>query len=166
MRSIKRIQSLRWINSIKPIKIIKLFKLSKQIKLIPLIKLTNLSQWIKTMLRRLVVARHLLMDPWDPSMSQTRHGSRPWRQCRVECAGSRLAWGIKRRRAREQNLWRLRERGYVKCPYRLVARTSRCGRDNPGSTPGEDTLTIKEPCQSWACRESSLRCKDGSLGLV
>ena len=24
------------------------------------------------------------------------------------------------------------------CPYRLVIRTSRCGRDNPGSTPGED----------------------------
>ena len=23
-------------------------------------------------------------------------------------------------------------------PYRLVVRTSRCGRDNPGSTPGED----------------------------
>ena len=25
-----------------------------------------------------------------------------------------------------------------KCPHRLVVRTSRCGRDNPGSTPGED----------------------------
>ena len=24
------------------------------------------------------------------------------------------------------------------CPHRLVVRTSRCGRDNPGSTPGED----------------------------
>ena len=23
-------------------------------------------------------------------------------------------------------------------PYRLVVRTSRCGRDNPGPTPGED----------------------------
>ena len=23
-------------------------------------------------------------------------------------------------------------------PYRLVVRTSRCGRDSPGSTPGED----------------------------
>ena len=23
-------------------------------------------------------------------------------------------------------------------PYRLVVRTSRCGRNNPGSTPGED----------------------------
>ena len=23
-------------------------------------------------------------------------------------------------------------------PHRLVVRTSRCGRDNPGSTPGED----------------------------
>ena len=25
-------------------------------------------------------------------------------------------------------------------PYRLVVRTSGCGRDNPGSTPGEDML--------------------------
>ena len=25
-------------------------------------------------------------------------------------------------------------------PYRLVVRTSRCGRDNPGSTPGEDLI--------------------------
>ncbi len=28
----------------------------------------------------------------------------------------------------------------VSCPYRLVVRTSRCGRDNPGSTPGGDIL--------------------------
>ena len=27
-------------------------------------------------------------------------------------------------------------------PYRLVVRTSRCGRDNPGSTPGEDILKL------------------------
>ena len=26
-------------------------------------------------------------------------------------------------------------------PYRLVVRTSRCGRDNPGSTPGEDIVS-------------------------
>ena len=26
-------------------------------------------------------------------------------------------------------------------PHRLVVRTSRCGRDNPGSTPGVDTWT-------------------------
>jgi hypothetical protein len=26
----------------------------------------------------------------------------------------------------------------TRSPYRLVVRTSRCGRDNPGSTPGED----------------------------
>ena len=32
----------------------------------------------------------------------------------------------------------------VTCPHRLVVRTSRCGRDNPGSTPGEDTL--HSPC--------------------
>ena len=28
------------------------------------------------------------------------------------------------------------------CPYRLVVRTSRCGRDDPGSTPGEDMAQI------------------------
>ena len=28
--------------------------------------------------------------------------------------------------------------GPWKGPYRLVVRTSRCGRNNPGSTPGED----------------------------
>jgi hypothetical protein len=27
-------------------------------------------------------------------------------------------------------------------PYRLVVRTSRCGRDNPGSTPGEDIFGV------------------------
>ena len=26
-------------------------------------------------------------------------------------------------------------------PHRLVVRTSRCGRDNPGSTPGEDNIS-------------------------
>ena len=31
------------------------------------------------------------------------------------------------------------------CPCRLVVRTSRCGRDNPGSTPGVDILS-KLPC--------------------
>ena len=34
----------------------------------------------------------------------------------------------------ELHLWR-------KSPYRLVVRTSRRGRDNPGSTPGEDILS-------------------------
>ena len=29
------------------------------------------------------------------------------------------------------------------CPHRLVVRPSRCGRDNPGSNPGEDTWTQK-----------------------
>ena len=27
-------------------------------------------------------------------------------------------------------------------PHRLVVRTSRCGRDNPGSTPGEDIICV------------------------
>ena len=31
------------------------------------------------------------------------------------------------------------------CPHRLVVRTSRCGRDNPGSNPGVDTLV------GWQC---------------
>ena len=31
--------------------------------------------------------------------------------------------------------------GLLQCPHRLVVRTSRCGRDNPGSTPGADTLS-------------------------
>ena len=31
-----------------------------------------------------------------------------------------------------------------KRPYRLVVRTSRCGRDNPGSTPGEDIFVDGE----------------------
>ena len=29
-------------------------------------------------------------------------------------------------------------------PYRLVVRTSRCGRDNPGSTPGKDIYAGRE----------------------
>ena len=28
------------------------------------------------------------------------------------------------------------------CLHRLVVRTSRCGRDNPGSTPGVDILAV------------------------
>ena len=31
----------------------------------------------------------------------------------------------------------------VMCPHRLVVRTSRRGRDNPGSTPGEDIKKCK-----------------------
>ena len=32
-------------------------------------------------------------------------------------------------------------------PHRLVVRTSRCGRDNPGSTPGVDNMqSIKSAC--------------------
>ena len=31
-------------------------------------------------------------------------------------------------------------------PYRLVVRTSRCGRDNPGSTPGEDIFVMRGLC--------------------
>ena len=30
-------------------------------------------------------------------------------------------------------------------PHRLVVRTSRCGRDNPGSTPGVDILCLRAP---------------------
>ena len=28
---------------------------------------------------------------------------------------------------------------FLKCLFRLAVRTSRCGRDNPGSNPGRDT---------------------------
>ena len=34
------------------------------------------------------------------------------------------------------------------CPYRLVVRTSRCGRDNAGSTPGEDVYPKTHPSPS------------------
>ena len=32
---------------------------------------------------------------------------------------------------------------FTMVPHRLVVRTSRRGRDNPGSTPGVDILNIK-----------------------
>ena len=35
-----------------------------------------------------------------------------------------------------------RSLGIEQGPHRLVVRTSRCGRDNPGSTPGVDILCI------------------------
>ena len=38
----------------------------------------------------------------------------------------------------------------ARSPHRLVVRTSRCGRDNPGSTPGEGNL-IKD----FACGRES-----------
>ena len=28
----------------------------------------------------------------------------------------------------------------ISCPHRLVSKAARCGRDGPGSTPGDDTL--------------------------
>ena len=34
----------------------------------------------------------------------------------------------------------MRPQHALNCPHRLVVRTSRCGRDNPGSTPGEDKI--------------------------
>ena len=36
---------------------------------------------------------------------------------------------------------RSQELAHAHGPHRLVVRTSRCGRDNPGSNPGEDTWT-------------------------
>ena len=38
----------------------------------------------------------------------------------------------------------------ARSPHRLVVRTSRCGRDNPGSTPGEGNLV-----KDIACRHES-----------
>ena len=50
-------------------------------------------------------------------------------------------------------------------PHRLVVRTSRCGRDNPGSTPGEDIFFRKQNLQATgllgACdaqRETAMWC--------
>ena len=39
------------------------------------------------------------------------------------------------------------------CPHRLVVRTSRCGRDNPGSNPGVDILVGWQccPCLASCC---------------
>ena len=43
----------------------------------------------------------------------------------------------------------------IPCPHRLVVRTSRCGRDNPGSTPGVDNLNSPRTSLSvqalWNC---------------
>ena len=43
------------------------------------------------------------------------------------------------------------------CPHRLVVRTSRCGRDNPGSTPGVDILCCRLSLErKW--RDQSFQC--------
>ena len=41
----------------------------------------------------------------------------------------------------------------ISSPHRLVVRTSRCGRDNPGSNPGVDTLVGWQccPCLASCC---------------
>ena len=41
-------------------------------------------------------------------------------------------------------LWKVcaQSQPHAQGPYRLVVRTSRCGRDNPGSTPGEDICSM------------------------
>ena len=41
-------------------------------------------------------------------------------------------------------LWKffVQSQPHAQSPYRLVVRTSRCGRDNPGSTPGEDICAM------------------------
>ena len=45
-------------------------------------------------------------------------------------------------------------------PHRLVVRTSRCGRDNPGSTPGVDILLERlHTCCGTAVLWSSKPCK-------
>ena len=41
-------------------------------------------------------------------------------------------------------------------PHRLVVRTSRCGRDNPGSTPGVVNLT----CAQSASIDNAKACRD------
>ena len=37
-------------------------------------------------------------------------------------------------------------------PHRLVARTSRRGRDNPGATPGADTQTLRNCRKGWGAK--------------
>ena len=41
-------------------------------------------------------------------------------------------------------LWKVwvQSQAHTQGPFHLVVRTSRCGRDNPGSTPGEDMYFI------------------------
>ena len=43
-------------------------------------------------------------------------------------------------RALVESLASLNSTGPTPSPHRLVVRTSRCGRDNPGSTPGVDSF--------------------------
>ena len=45
---------------------------------------------------------------------------------------------------------------FSSCPHRLVVRTSRCGRDNPGSTPGVDIC-----CDGRTHRRSPPTCGVG-----
>ena len=45
------------------------------------------------------------------------------------------------------------------CPHRLVVRTSRCGRDNPGSNPGVDMTSYKGAASvPICCRRYSAAC--------
>ena len=61
-------------------------------------------------------------------------------------------------------LFKVHNLHHVQSPYRLVVRTSRCGRDNPGSTPGEDIFAMfhwKSQCWTDAhARASSHELKE------
>ena len=47
----------------------------------------------------------------------------------------------------------LENENVIQSPHRLVVRTSRCGRDNPGSTPGVDNALNIEPVCAKMCKE-------------
>ena len=40
------------------------------------------------------------------------------------------------------------------CLHRLVVRTSRCGRDNPGSNPGRDTFMMASKISFYSSRRA------------
>ena len=52
----------------------------------------------------------------------------------------------------------------IRRPHRLVVRTSRCGRDNPGSTPGVDIVNVCErelgelSTSEWLTKSSHALC--------
>ena len=93
------------------------------------------------------------------SIPGTAHLCKP-KPCRF--ASSFFSQGLCKLRARVfYALGRINPSMVLQCtrPHRLVVRTSRCGRDNPGSTPGAVILNgtapadLRIPC----CR---LRCND------
>ena len=65
-------------------------------------------------------------------------------ECIAERQFARVAKGVDLRSTEGNFAWartpQLTTTWNFECPCRLVVRTSRCGRDNPGSNPGKDTF--------------------------